>query len=188
MNFDYIEELVIKCRKDDNNSKERLAAEFKPLILNLAKKSYVHGYTFYDLQNECYSTLFYCVKKYHIESHRFVSYATRAIKNNLYDLIKRNKSRSIIEGSDSLAFTEDIDEKRFVDPLNIEESICNKAAVSDLRQAIEELNEEDKELIKFVFLKAHTVKEYSVMKGLNYSTAILRKNNALDRLLKLSSH
>lgn len=187
MDFDYIEDLVIKCKNNDIKSKERLAEQFKPLILNLSKKCYIHGYTIYDLQNECYSSLFYCVRKYNIETHRFVSYATAAIKNNLYALIKKNKSRSIIEGSEALTFSENIEDKMLIDPLDIEELICNKDNADAIRHAVENLDEEDKELIEYVFFKGHTVKEYSIMKRLNYSTAVLRKNGALDKLIQFFS-
>ena len=36
-------------------------------------------------------SLFKCVSMYNLEKHRFVAYATNAIKNNMGDLIKRIK-------------------------------------------------------------------------------------------------
>ena len=45
-------------------SKENLAKEFNPYIKNLCSKTFIHGYDFYDLQNECFQSLFKCVSSY----------------------------------------------------------------------------------------------------------------------------
>ncbi len=47
----------------------------------------------HDLQHECYQSLFKCLSLYNLDKHRFVAYATNAIKNNMNDLIKRIKIR-----------------------------------------------------------------------------------------------
>ena len=54
MNFEYIEELVTKCKNDDKLSKEKLAVEFRPFILNLSKRTFIDRYEPQDIQNQCY--------------------------------------------------------------------------------------------------------------------------------------
>ena len=99
MNFEYIEELVTNCKNGDALSKEKLAEEFRPLIFNISKRTFIHGYAIHDIQNEGYKTLFNCVSLYNLEKHRFVAYASNSIKNNINDLIKRIKIRSFTEGA-----------------------------------------------------------------------------------------
>lgn len=80
MNFDYIENLVRRCKNNDEAAKEKLADEFKPLIYNISKKTFVDGYSIYDIQQECYKSLFKSVSMYNLEKHRFVAYTTNAIR------------------------------------------------------------------------------------------------------------
>ncbi len=67
MDYKYIETLARKAKDGDVHSKEQLAEEFKPFIINLANKTFIHGYDFYDLQNECYHSLFKCLSLYNIK-------------------------------------------------------------------------------------------------------------------------
>lgn len=76
MNYDYIENLVIKSKDGDEESKEKLVNEFKPFIINLSKRTFIHGYDFEDIMNECYRILFKCVSYYKPNTQRFVAYAT----------------------------------------------------------------------------------------------------------------
>lgn len=102
MDYKYIETLVKQSKDGNEISKENLAKEFNPYIKNLCSKTFIHGYDFYDLQNECFQSLFKCVSSYNLENHRFVAYATNGIKNNLYDLIRKNQNRKIFDGNDCL--------------------------------------------------------------------------------------
>ena len=86
MNYDYIESLVRQSKDGDINSKEKLLEEFKPFIINISKRTFIYGYEFEDIINECYRILLKCISLYKIENHRFVAYATNGIKNNINDL------------------------------------------------------------------------------------------------------
>jgi RNA polymerase sigma factor (sigma-70 family) len=112
MDFNYIETLVTRCKNNDETAKEKLAAEFRPLIYNISKRTFIDGYSVHDIQHECYKSLFKSVSMYNLEKHRFVAYATNAIKNNINDLIKKIKSRSSTEGNDALSLHDDV-EKEF---------------------------------------------------------------------------
>lgn len=43
MNFNYIESLVAKAKNGDVSSKEIIFKEFRPMILNISKRTFVHG-------------------------------------------------------------------------------------------------------------------------------------------------
>jgi len=184
MNYEYIENLVLKAKNGDTLSKEKLAQEFRPLIINISKKTFLHGYDNHDIQNECYRTLFRCVFLYNVQNHRFVAYATNGIKNNINDLIKRVKTRSSAEGHEALCLSDNLEHSLPSTEDSLEDTLCAKCDYDELRFAINNLNEEEKELIKFVFFKNNTVKTYANKKNMCYSTASQRKKVALTKLSK----
>ena len=54
MNYDYIEVLVKESKDGNEESKKKLMEQFKPYILNICKRTFIHGYDFQDIENECY--------------------------------------------------------------------------------------------------------------------------------------
>ena len=187
MNFEYVEDLVFKCKNGDMLSKEKLAEEFRPLILNISKRTFIDGYEMRDLQSECYQSLFKCVSLYNLEKHRFVAYATNAIKNNINDLIKKIRIRSSTEGNDALSLHEDIEKELLSQDISLEDLLCDECDYEDLRLAINNLNEEEKELIDFIFFKNNTIRSYAYFKNMCYSTATQRKNVTLKKILNYIS-
>ncbi|GEP63794.1 hypothetical protein CBE01nite_15620 [Clostridium beijerinckii] len=188
MDFNYIESLVIKCKNNDETAKEKLAAEFKPLIYNISKRTFIDGYNMYDIQQECFESLFKSVSMYNIKKHRFVAYATNSIKNNIKDLIKRIKSRSSTEGNEALSLHYNFENDLPSEEISTEVSLCEMCDYEDLRLALDDLTREEKEFIDFVFFKNYTVLDYSYLKNICYSTAILKKNTILKKILNNMSH
>lgn len=187
MDFNYIEELVYKCKNGDMLSKDKLAEEFRPLILNIAKKTFIDGYDMHDLHNECYKSLFKCVSVYNLERHRFVAYATNAIKNNMNDLIKRIKTRSSTEGYDALSLHDDFEKDLPSQDISLEDLFCEECDYTDLRLALNNLAEDEKELIDFIFFKNNTVQNYAHFKNLCYSTANRKKKVTLKKIFNYIS-
>ena len=183
MNFEYIEELVTNCKNGDALSKENLAGEFRPLIFNISKRTFIDGYEIQDIQNQCYETLFKCVCLYNLEKHRFVAYATNSIKNNMNDLIKRIKIRSATEGNDALSLHDDVEKDLPDMDINLEDLSCEECDYEELRSALNNLTEEEKQLIDFIFYKNNTVQTYAYYKNLCYSTANLKKKVTLKKIL-----
>ena len=184
MNFEYIEELVTKCKNNDEPSKEKLAAEFKPFILNLSKRTFIDRYEAQDIQNQCYETLFKCVSLYSLEKHRFVAYATNSIKNNLNDLIKRVIIRNSTDGNDSLSLHADVEAELLSQDNSLEDLFFNEYDYEELKFALNKLTEEEKKFIDFVFYKNNTIRTYSYIKNMCYSTACQRRDSILRKLLK----
>ena len=174
--------LVTKCKNGDTLSKEKLAEEFRPLIFNISKRTFIDGYEIQDIQNQCYETLFKCVSLYNLEKHRFVAYATNSIKNNINDLIKRIKIRSSTEGNDALSLHDDVEKDLPSQDISLEDLFCDQCDYEDLRLAINNLTEEEKELIDFIFYKNNTVQTYAYYKNMCYSTACQRKKVTLKKI------
>ncbi|AWK52503.1 sigma-70 family RNA polymerase sigma factor [Clostridium beijerinckii] len=183
MDFNYIETLVTKCKNNDEKAKEKLTIEFRPLIYNISKRTFIDGYNVHDLIQECYQSLFKSVSMYNLEKHRFVAYATNAIKNNMGDSIKRIKTRRSTEGSDALSLHDDVENDFPAIEISTETSLCEMCDYEDLKLALNNLNEEELELINYVFYRNYTVKEYAYLKDMCYSTAILKKKTILMKIL-----
>ncbi|MDR3594604.1 sigma-70 family RNA polymerase sigma factor [Clostridium sp.] len=183
MDFNYIEALVTRCKNNDEDAKEKLSEEFRPLIYNISKRTFIDGYNSHDIIQECYQSLFKSVSMYNLEKHRFVAYATNAIKNNMNDLIKRTKTRSSTEGNDALSLHDNVENDFPELEISTETSLCEMCDYEDLKLALKNLNEEEKELIDFVFYRNYTIKEYAYIKNMCYSTAILKKKTILIKIL-----
>lgn len=184
MDYEYIESLVLKSKNGDTFSKEKLINEFRPLILNIVKRTFLHGYDNDDIQNECYKALFKCLSMYNLDNHRFVAYASNGIRNNINDLIKRSKNRSSSEGSEALTLSDNLEHSLLSSEDSIEDTLCDKLDYESLILSIKKLNKDERELIKFIFFKNNTVSNYAYIKNIPYSTANRMKIVALTKLRK----
>ncbi len=187
MDLKYVEMLAKKSKDGDNLSKENLIEEFRPFIRNLSRKTFIHGYDKNDIENECYKNLFKCLNSYNLEKHRFVAYATIGIKNNLNDLIKKTKNRDNSEGSCALTLSDNLEDALPSNEPNLEDMLCNECDLDLLKYAIKKLTKEEQELIDFIFFKNNTIRLYSSLKNMCYSTAAKRKMDVLKKINKIFS-
>lgn len=182
MDFNFIETLVVKSKENDEIAKETLVGEFKPFILNLCKRTFIYGYDFQDLQNECYIALFNCIDKYKVGSNRFVAYGTNGIKNSINNLIRKSLNNSPTDGSNSLSFSTDVDENLFCDSLDILEDLISNFDNEAIRVAYGTLSDDDKEILDFIIVKGNSIRMFAYWKNLCYSTAAKKKYVALAKL------
>lgn len=182
MDYNYVENLVCSAKNEDKKSKEKLIEEFRPFILNLSKRTFIYGYEFDDIVNECYRILFRCVSLYKIETHRFVAYATNGIKNSINDLIKSNLKNNKISGTAALTIDNYIEDTCSADIPKLEDILCDKYDRSCLKYALDHLTEEELELTKHLFFKNNTLKSYAEQKEVSYSYAMKKKRYVLDKL------
>ncbi|NFO14108.1 sigma-70 family RNA polymerase sigma factor [Clostridium botulinum] len=187
MDLKYVEILAKKSKDGDNLSKENLIEEFRPFIRNLSRKTFIHGYDKNDIENECYKNLFKCLNSYDLEKHRFVAYATNGIKNNLNDLIRKTKNRDNSEGSCALTLSDNLEDALPSNEPNLEDMLCNECDLDLLKYAIKKLTKEEQELIDFIFFKNNTIRLYSSLKNMCYSTAAKRKMDVLKKINKIFS-
>ena len=182
MDYNYIESLLLSAKSGTNSSIEKLAKEFTPLIKSLSNKVYLSNYTKEDLEEECYVTLLKCIKSYNPESHRFVAYATNAIKNNLNYLIRKNLIHREITSQDSLTPTGSLDYINLSTNENIDDSILNSHTKRIILDAVQALTYEEKELFIYVQVRKNTLKSYAALKGMSCSTASKRKFAILKKI------
>lgn len=184
MDLNYIENLVTKAKTGDKNATENIFKEFKPMILNLAKKTYVHGYEFTDIEHECYASILKCISIYDLDKKRFVAYATMAIKNNIYYLIKKACDRSSAEGMEALILTRNLENVIPSDFEPLENQVTDSILITSLYKYINNLEPQHKDILNFTLLQNHTLKEYSQRNNLKYPNTVSLKNRALKELRK----
>ncbi|MDU1601572.1 MAG: sigma-70 family RNA polymerase sigma factor [Clostridium sp.] len=182
MNYDYIENLVRLSKSEDDYSKEKLAEEFKPFIINISKRTFIHGYEFEDIMNECYKILFRCISLYKIETHRFVAYATNGIKNNINDLIRKNIKSSKVCGHSTIPLDNYVEETLKADIPEISDLLCNNYNNECLKYAIKQLTLDELNLVNYLFYKNNTLKSYASKNQISYSFAFKKKKYTLDKL------
>lgn len=185
MDYNKIENLVTQAKAGDIKAKEELTTEFTPFILNLSKKSFINSYEFEDIKNECYGTLFKCVKLYDCNKHRFVAYATNAIKNSVNNLIRVSVRREKTEGPGAFILDGNLENVLTSDLADVEDYICDMLYSSKLKGAIKKLSPSERELLQCVFFKKYTLMKYAKLKGIPYSTVVNRKNILLNKLRKM---
>ena len=182
MDFNKIEQLVKNSKNGCMSSKEILAEQFKPFILNISKRTFLHGYTMFDIQNECYYTLLHCIDMYNLHSQTFVAYATNAIKHNIYDLIEKNKKRSFSEGAAALTLSDNLENVLPCQTFEFEDHIHQKNCINALCSIFKELSCDEKEMIDFLYIKKRTLTSYSYWKNLSYSSARYKQRKLLKKL------
>lgn len=185
MDYNYIENLVIEAKDGKEAAKEELFKEFKPMILNLSKRTFIDGYDFFDLKHECYTTLFKCVQMYDPAKHRFVAYASRAITNNINYLVRRSCVKSISEGTETLTLTDNLEHIIADTSPGVDESVCNEILASNLKHYINKLPYQYRDILHHTLLNNGTIKNFADTNNINYSTSIGMKNRALKQLRKV---
>jgi RNA polymerase sigma factor (sigma-70 family) len=182
MDYKHIENLVLLCKADNEEAKETLVSEFTPFIINLCKKSFVSGYEFDDIKNECYRALFNCIKIYDPKKHRFVAYATNAMKNSVNCLIRKSVRRQKTDGSKVAMLDSTLENIPCCDMNFVEDTIINNQVKSLINSVINTLDEEEQALIKFIFFKGYSMKKYADYKKIPYFKIVDMKMNALNKL------
>jgi len=183
MNYDVVEDLAARAKLGDNDAKEKLVLNFNPLIFNISKKSFINSYEFSDIKNECYLTLFKCLRVYDADRHCFVGYATNAIKNSVNNLIKVSVRRDTSEGQSAFILDGDLEKVLSADGAQgLEDLILSKLDIASLKLAIGALTYSEQELVTYLFFNNYTLRNYSALKGMPYNTVVYLKKNVLQKI------
>lgn len=182
MNYDEIEELVTASKASNMEAKETLAIKFRPFILKLSKKTHITSYEFSDIVNECYKTLFKSIIYYNTDSHRFVAYATNAIKNTVISLIRSSIKKSESSTYKKLIVFDKVDGIICPDTQSLEDIVIKRIYVQNLKVALKSLKLEDQELLYYMYFKKYSLKRLSKIKGFSYTSAVNKKIEILNKL------
>lgn len=178
----HLEELALKAQSGDKKSLEDLTKYFKPYITKQAHCTYVKGYEMEDLIQIGYVSLMKAIKMYEPSNKNFNYYVLASIKRNFYYLI-RQESRHNTEYSMEFETGEGLTlQDGLEDTFDLEEEYLKKETYKRLRQGIEKLSKEEKEMIKWVYIDKKSLKEYARMKGISYNQGRYRMKQTLQKL------
>jgi len=182
MDFKLVENLVIEAKNGDIESKEKIINEFRPFILNISSKTFINGYEKQDIQNECYIILLKSIKLYDITRQRFVAYATNAIKNSLFYLIRCSKHTELTNGPSALTFTGELESLNLSTNGGVEDNLLCLCQSEELKIAFSKLTPYEKDLINYIVIENKSAREFAFSRSISYSTTLRNKKNALNKM------
>ena len=182
MDLEYVEQLVYDLKQKNINTKEEIIKLFSPFILNLAGKTYINGYTFEDIRNECYKSLLYALNKYEVGNNSFAKYAFTAIRNNLNDLIRRRISHYESDGQCALTLTDNLEYILVSEDKPLYETAYKNICFNTLKNIISTLDKDEKEFISYIYIKNNPLTSYAEFKNINYYQARYIQKKLLKKL------
>lgn len=186
MDSQHVENLVTRFLEDnDLKAKEELIESFIPFIKKFSKSIFIYGYDKYDIENECYKALLRALTYYNSRSNTFVAFAIRTIKNSLYEILRKSKSREAAEGKEALIFTDTLENTLLSQELPIEEQIYNTLDNLLLKDAIDKLFPNEKVFISYIFINKKTLREYAKEYHMTYKEALALRMRILRKLKKI---
>jgi len=110
-----------------------------------------------------------------------------------YSEIERNRySKKVLQklntiSIEQLNFDEDMDDKQVIidDTTNVEDEIERKNEIEELKKALLKLDNDEYKMIRELFFKEKTVREYAKVLGLPYATVQYKKKQVLKKLKNL---
>lgn len=164
-----MKDLIIKAKQGDKNSLEEIIRRFKPLINNTAISFYIYGYEDEDIKQIATLAIIKAVNKFNIAlSESFPSYVKETVRNSIYKEIDK-ATKIYFKNKISREIASFIDVKEIIDEnINIQEDYIKKEGKEDLEKAISLLKEEDRNLLKELYMENKTLKKYCEDNNIEY--------------------
>ena len=177
-------EVIKRAKAGDQEAKLYIINKFMPLIYKTSMNVYVTGYQEEDLRQIAIVSILKAIEKYKIDSPTgFAAYVKAAIMNNFKYLIRGKARENYVKSLNET--NEEGFELETVIPMDfdLEEYTLHKETKKKLKNAIEELNPEEKEMLYFFFERDYGgIKEYALIKGISYKAAYKFKNSLINKL------
>ncbi len=172
-----IEELVKRAKDGDKAAVDEIIEKFKYFIIKQAAKYSVPSYDFEDLVQHGYLSIIKAVHLYKIGRGSFTTYCTNAVINNFNALLK-GQIKHYREIQD-----EDIINSELYE-FTLEEEFIAYEETKRVKNALDKLQDTEKNIITSVYIKDKTLKEAAVHFDITYKKAIKLRKEALRKLRK----
>ncbi len=183
MDINLLEDLVLLAKNGDIKSKEAIIKEFTPYIISMSKKTFIPGFDYGDINNECFISLLYAIKLYDGNKNtRFVYYALSSIKNNLNYLIKKQLRLSKPNGNSLVDF-----DFENISTNNIEDYLHDRNNTELINNINSSLNKDERELFNFLFVNNKSLSEYAYEHNISYNYSYKKKNKLQNKIKDLYS-
>ena len=164
-----MENLIIKAKQGDKGALEEILSKFQPRINNTAMSFYIYGYENEDIKQLAVLAIIKAIEKFDISlSNSFPSYVKETVRNTIYKEIDKAE-KVYCKGKISRESATFIDIKDIVDEsTNIHEDYIKKEGREDLEIAISLLKEEERALLKELYVEKKTLKKYCEDNNIEY--------------------
>lgn len=156
---------------------------FTPFVIKTARTTYIRGQEVEDLIQIGQVVIIKAVDMFDVnKSNGFISYVTNTIKRSFYTLIRDNIKKTSYCSLNSL----NEEGRELIDTLSseedLEESYIHKEGKRMVKEAMDKLSEDEKEIISWFYFKNKTLKDYASFKGKSYRRVADIKKEALISL------
>lgn len=176
--------IIKMANQGDRHSQEEIIKKFMPLIYKASHKVYITGYEEEDLIQIGVESILKAIKKFDPSKNTsFTSYIKNAVENNYRYLIRGKVKENYLKSLNEVQEDGFELENHIPMDFNLEDYVVNKELKNKLREAIEKLTPEKKELLHYAFYKEHGgITEYAKLKGIEYSKVYKFKNSLINKL------
>lgn len=177
-------DILIKAKNGDKKAKEEIIMKYNPIVYKFSLNYFIVGDSDEDLRQRGYISILRAIDMYDIEKGAsFTAYVKNAIINN-YNVLVRNTMKLKATGSLNTTNDEGFEILELIESdENVEELVIMNETIEELRGAINQLDEEEREFILFIHGKnSGAISEYSRMKGISYKKCIRMRDRIITKL------
>ena len=188
MNKESIEFLLIEGKKGNKEALEKLFERHKGLLYKYSLKYFIKGYDREDLEQIGWIEFLKAVDRYNKDfGIDFVAYVTILLRNRYISLLNK-KELTIKLSSLDAPIGEDITLKDTLeDNFSMEKDLEEKEEIRFLREAINFLEEEEREFIIYIHKERGNMQKYyeKHKEEMSFSAVRYKKKKILKKLQKL---
>lgn len=190
----FMEDLIKRAKNNDNDAKEEIINMYYPLIVKEGKRIFLKNRTFEDIVQIGVISILKAIKLFDISRgiQSFSSYVLWSIKNGFINII-RSEAKYNDEVSLNV-YCKDTTDIEIVDSIvdeniDIENSVINSAFYDEILSALNKLDEEERDIIKFLYIdnEKPNLSKYSRSRNKDYYYCSCLKKRALGKLRKLAN-
>lgn len=173
MNFNILEENVIKAKTGDNKAKEDIIRFFKPFIEKKKNTFFIYSYSKEDIEQELYSAILKAIGKYN-GVNTFFWYAIKSMENHLYNISRKSKN---IKYEYDFSFAEGRQHEN-----DVIEEVLSTIEYNDILTKFDELPSNHRLILKEIYINNMSYTELMIKYNIKYSTVAKRKYTAIRKL------
>jgi len=179
-----MQEIIKKANQGDKAAQEEIIKKFMPLIYKASHKVYIAGYEEEDLIQIGAESILKAVQKFDSNKNTsFTAYVKNTVENNYKYLVRGKVKENYVKSLNELQEDGFELEDHIPMDFNLENYVVNSELKKKLREAIESLTPEEKELLHYAFYKDHGgLTEYAKAKSMDYNKVYKLKNSLINKL------
>lgn len=173
MNFNILEENVIKAKNGDNKAKEDIIKFFKPFIEKKKNTFFIYSYSSEDIEQELFSAILKAIGKY-TGTNSFFWYGIKSMENHLYNISRKHKG---IKNEYNLEFASN----RQHDTDVIEE-VLSTIEYNTILTTFDKLPHNHRVILREIYINNMSYSDLMDKYSIKYSTVAKRKYTAIRKL------